>query len=209
MGKRLFLLITASLLSVILAPTSLMATDSFVPLLPNFQDQETILSAKKQVQQASVAPVANQTTFVTEPQAVFAPVEPAQNIKIAGRTLEIVDVPDTIYDAGGHVNRYGGKFLYGHNTGAVFGSLTSMGVGSVFSVTSGGMTRNYQVVNVVIFEKNPSGKLQINGSGSYMYAVSQAIHLGKHYDLSLMTCYGTSYGNGDASHRLVLFANAI
>ena len=38
----------------------------------------------------------------------------------------------------------------------------------------------------------------------------RAIANGKgRYDMVVMTCYGTSYGNGDASHRLVLFANRI
>ena len=72
----------------------------------------------------------------------------------------------------------------------------------------GGVTRNYQVKQVVIFEKN-NDKLQLGGDGSYMGAVAKAKHAGVIYDLSLMTCYGTSYGNGDASHRLVLFASAI
>ena len=62
----------------------------------------------------------------------------------------------------------------------------------------------------MIYEKDvAAGKLRLNGEGSYMYAVAHARHSGVQYDLSIMTCYGTSFGNGDASHRLVIFANAI
>ena len=74
----------------------------------------------------------------------------------------------------------------------------------------GGVNYNYRISNIVIYEKDvEAGKLRINGEGSYMYAVANARHDGVQYDLSIMTCYGTSFGNGDASHRLVIFANAI
>ena len=32
---------------------------------------------------------------------------------------------------------------------------------------------------------------------------------GATYDYILMTCAGTNYGNGDASHRLILMANEV
>ena len=72
------------------------------------------------------------------------------------------------------------------------------------------MTTNYQVAERVIFEKNrDNGRLQIGGNGNYMRGVADAKYGGIQYSISLMTCSGTSYGNGDASHRLVLFANRI
>ena len=86
----------------------------------------------------------------------------------------------------------------------------SLGAGSMFSVTYDGVSRNYVVAKTVIYEKNiETGKLQLNGAGSYMGAVADARNEGVKYDLSLMTCYGVSYGNGDASHRFVIFANEI
>jgi sortase (surface protein transpeptidase) len=135
---------------------------------------------------------------------------PANSITIAGRTIEIVNVASTTVDAGNHVNKYGEKFLYGHNSYNVFGALLGLNSGATFSVTTDGITKNYIVSRAETFEKNrKTGKLQKDGKGSLMYAVSLATYGGASYDLALMTCAGTSYGNGDASHRYVLFANQI
>ena len=134
----------------------------------------------------------------------------ANYIAISGRNISVVDVGSTAVNAGDHVNKYGPRFYYGHNSGAVFGGLINYGVGSGFSIYYDGVMHNYRVAKVMIFEKNVSnGNLQLNGSGSYMRSVSEARSEGVQYNVALMTCYGTSYGNGDASHRLVLFANEI
>lgn len=193
MAKRLFLLTIISLLEVILAPYALMAADSFEVKEPAFNAVETVVE--------SIASV-----VVVEPVYVA----PANSITIAGRTIEIVQVGSTAVDSGNHVNKYGDRFLYGHNSGAVFGGLVNVGVGSVFAVSDGGVATNYRVMDVIIYEKNMSnGLLQINGAGNYMKPVANARGNGVQYDLSVMTCYGTMYGGGDASHRLVIFANAI
>ncbi len=131
-------------------------------------------------------------------------------ISILGKTLSVVYTDTTTADSGNHVNRFRDRFYYGHNSAGVFGNLGSLGIGSTFSITVDGATHNYRVANVVIFEKNTSsGKLQLNGSGSYMNSVAGARYGGRQYSVSLMTCHGTSYGNGDASHRLVVFADEI
>ena len=132
------------------------------------------------------------------------------SISILGKNIAVQDVGDTSVNAGNHVNKYGARFYYGHNSGAVFGGLPNLGVGSTFTITYGGVVRTYRVAKTMIFEKNVSNsRLQLNGEGNYMKSVAGAVSGGVQYDVSLMTCYGTSYGNGDASHRFVIFANAI
>lgn len=204
MGKRLFLLLFSAFVGIFGSPEILMASDDFALTgLNNAGITETV-PIVEEIPEPESTPI---YTYVA-PAPVY--VAPANNIAVAGRTLEIMDVADTTVDAGNHVNKYGARFLYGHNTANVFGGLTSLGVGSTFSVTYGGITTTYQVAKVVIFEKNAgTGQLQLNGTGNYMRSVANAKSDGVQYGLSLMTCYGTSYGNGDASHRWVIFANAI
>ena len=219
MAKRLFLLLISGFIGIISAPEILMASDGFDLIgLDSSGIVETVpIVAEEEPEEEQEEEDNTQTTYhyatyseddYEEPEPVY--VAPNDSITIAGRTLDIVDVSDTTVDAGGHVNKYGDRFLYGHNTSNVFGGLTSLGVGSRFSVTYDGDTTYYAVTQIVIYEKNrDTGKLQLNGAGSYMRSVANAKYDGVQYDLSIMTCYGTSYGNGDASHRLVLFANAI
>ena len=57
-----------------------------------------------------------------------------------------------------------------------------------------------------MFEKNQeNGRLQLDGSGNYMNSVSTAWG----HSIALMTCAGQSLGSGDATHRLVVFADAL
>lgn len=211
MGKRLFLLLFSAFVGIFGSPEILMASDSFTLTgLDNAGITETVPIVEEKT--VAAEPVVDSGNYVTPVYVAPAPVyvAPSNNIAVAGRTLAIVDVADTTVNSGDHVNKYGDRFLYGHNTAGVFGGLTSLGVGSTFSVTYGGVTTNYQVAKIVIFEKNvENGRLQLNGAGNYMRAVANAKNDGIQYGLSLMTCYGTSYGNGDASHRWVIFANAI
>lgn len=202
MARRLFLFLIACFMGTICNPYILAAADyCSVTDLNHANIVETVPIEPEPTPEPAPAPVITVAT---------APVMPVNNIQITGRTIQVVDVPDTAYDSGDHVNRYGGQFYYGHNSSAVFGSLGSLGIGSVFSITLNGVTTNYQVANVVIYEKNPTtGQLQLGGAGDLMLDVAYARSNGVQYSISIMTCAGTSYGNGDASHRLVVFANAI
>ena len=214
MAKRLFLFLILSIIGAFTSVEFLTADDAPVAGQPDFNAVETVEEVSSdstgentQALYVARANSANSGTGVT--YATTSYTAPANNIAIFGRTLEIIDVADTTVSSGDHVNKYGSKFLYGHNTGAVFGNLVNMGVGSTFTVTYGGTVTNYRVAKVMIYEKNvENGRLQLNGSGNYMRGVANAVSDGVNYDLSIMTCYGTSYGNGDASHRLVLFAYA-
>lgn len=225
MAKRLFLLIIFSLISVLNAPSFLAATDTVTisrvnhigtveTVLPPEPEPEPITSTESvsiETYSAS-APVIATTATVPAPAPAPAPtaVTMPNAIAITGRVIPIIDVADTSVDSGDHVNKYGDKFLYGHNSAAVFGGLSSLSVGSIFTVSYSGASTNYQVAKVVLYEKNiETGQLQLNGKGTFMRAVAAARSEGVQYSLSLMTCAGTMYGGGDASHRLVIFANAV
>lgn len=201
MVKNVFLLFIASLMTIVMSPKILSATDDVdLTGVSDAKAVETVIAESEVEPVVTKAPVAG--------YAPAAPVAtPANNIQIAGRSIEIVSVGSTTVDAGNHVNKYG-SLLYGHNSVGVFGGILNMGVGSTFTVTYGGVTTTYRVANAVMFEKN-NGLLQVNGSGNFMDATSRAVYMGTHYSIALMTCAGASYGNGDASHRYVLFANAI
>ena len=210
MGRRLFLFIICSLLGLVNAPEILMASETApVTGLSNVGVVETIPLPEPEPEPEPVIA----TAAVNRPQVAYiAPaaqsveVAPANAISVAGRTIPIVDVADTAVDAGNHVNKYGAKFLYGHNTGAVFGNLTSVGVGNVFTIAYNGTSRNYQVKEVIIFEKTSPTQLSANGRDYRMSYIANG--MGR-YDIVLMTCYGTMLGGGDATHRYVVFANAI
>lgn len=159
---------------------------------------------------ASVAQAPAPVVRVTAPAPIMG-----NSISVAGRTISIVDVADTSVDAGDHINKYGDKFLYGHNSAAVFGGLAGLSVGQTFSVNYNGSVTTYQIANMVTLAKNfDYNILEYPGStGLYNYipSIAKRAQFGKGatYDLALMTCAGASVGNGDATHRLVVFANKI
>lgn len=160
---------------------------------------QAVLASASQAK--TVAPVA--TPVVSEPVTPLA----SNRIVIAGRSLEIVDVANTAVDAGSHVNKYGAKFLYAHNSPSVFGGLVNVNAGDTFSMTYNGAVKQYVVSAKVIYAKSGPTTLSLDGTDIQMSVVAKARYSGTTYDLALMTCYGTMYGNGDASHRLVLFAS--
>lgn len=178
-----------------------------------------------QTQTAPVTQKPVQAAPTTQTQATPA-VTPAPKVKpnqivIGGRTISMTIVKDTRADAGNHVNMYCGsnaacnKFIYGHNSAAVFGNLKNLRVGvDTFTVTLNGVTSTYRIVNKVIYdyELGGNGALRLNGDTSinYMNRTAKAKDNNNvQYDLALMTCHGQSLGSGNATQRLVLFANKI
>ena len=186
---------------------------------------QTKTQTQTQPQTAPVTQKPVQATPATKTPATPA-VTPAPKVKpnqivIGGRTIPMTIVKDTRADAGNHVNMYCGsnaacnKFIYGHNSSAVFGNLKNLRVGvDTFTVTLNGVTSTYRIVNKVIYdyELGGNGALRLNGdiSINYMNRTAKARDNNNvQYDLALMTCHGQSLGSGNATQRLVLFANKI
>ena len=186
---------------------------------------KTQTETKTQTQTAPVTQKPAQATPATEtpvtPAVAPAPKLKPNQIVIGGRTIPMTIVKDTRADAGNHVNMYCGsnaacnKFIYGHNSSAVFGSLKNLRVGvDTFAVTLNGATSTYRIVNKVIYdyELGGNGALRLNGDTSinYMNRTAKAKDNNNvQYDLALMTCHGQSLGSGNAAQRLVFFANKI
>ncbi len=190
MAKRLFLLLISSLIEVVFGANILSATDIVLTKTPGYDAVETVI--EPEIEEPIIEEVSSEQVV-----EYYAPVIP-KNYTVTSVTSEIVEYP-SYYD----IYRTG-KFIYAHNSSNLFGSLGYLNYGEIFTITEGGVTRSYRVMDKVIYEKAANGLL--NGSK----AVTKEVEYNANgYDISMMTCYGMMYGNGDASHRLVLFANAI
>ena len=127
------------------------------------------------------------------------------HISVAGRNLAVTEVSNLVKKPGNATMKYG-KMIYGHNSAEIFGSLKSLGIGSVFSVELNGITTNYRVSEKITFEKASTTTLKFNGQTYTMDALTRNA---KGHSLMLMTCDGQSLGDEDATHRLAVFADAI
>lgn len=217
--KGLLIIFLSSFIGIMSNPEILMASDSVAIHDLDRANETVVVETPVVVAEAPVhsvqtpARVMNTPVVATStpaPVVKEAPVVSKNTISIGGRTLDIVDVSNTSVDAGNHVNKFGDKFLYAHNAANTFGVLYNLGQGSTFSITYGGVTKNYRVETApVIYAKVNGTTLNLNGVDVDMSVVAKKARYSGvgNFDLALMTCYGTSYGNGDASHRLVLFAN--
>lgn len=96
------------------------------------------------------------------------------------------------------------KMIYGHNSAGLLGSLAYRYVGETITITEGGVTNNYVVSAIAMYAKTADGFLE--GDKHLMTSIANTA-LG--HDVALLTCAGTSYGNGDASHRLVVYADRV
>lgn len=205
--------------------TLVKTTVATTPVTTKTTTAQTKPATQTQTQTASVTQKPVQATPTTQtpatPAVAPAPAVKPNQIVIGGRTISMTIVKDTRADAGNHVNMYCGsnaacnKFIYGHNSAAVFGNLKNLRVGvDTFTVTLNGATSTYRIVNKVIYdyELGGNGALRLNGDTSvnYMNRTAKAKDNNNvQYDLALMTCHGQSLGGGNATQRLVLFANKI
>lgn len=215
MLKRLVIMLFSSFLGIIGAPEVLMASENYAPIGLN---SEKMVETIQVVEEPSVEEPVVEEPIAAPAPVYYAPVVPANRIEVGGRTIEMIDSNDTKNDAGRYAARYNEHFIYGHNSATVFDILYRVGVGSTFSITYGGVTTTYQIKNIIIYRKTGDTTLRVDDRNSDIdgedvkmgfVADGQEKYNGRRYSIALMTCYGESYGNGDASHRLVVFANAI
>ena len=133
----------------------------------------------------------------------------------AYRNYNVTKSYDTVVKSPSYQDIYrSNKLVYGHNSSNLLGSAKTLGVNSIFTLTENGITTTYKVADVAIFQKLDdytlgyctSGYNDCTSSTYYMSTFQNAKFMGKTYSVALFTCDGTSLGNGDATHRRVVFA---
>ena len=234
MAKSLFLLI-CSVLSVVMSPMVLTAADSVdVTGVSDVKAVETVALTKEEVISGAVskpkrtgAVLAKSEDEVALEEAIKVEENAAKKVSpvvaakapVAGYVAAQPVKPNyTVTNYIGSISEYlatytnlsysaiykYGKMIYGHNSYNLLGSLRSRTVGEVITITEGGVARDYRVAAVAMYEKTADGNL--NGDPRLMTRIATSA-MG--HDLVLFTCAGTAYGNGDSSHRLAVYVDAV
>lgn len=209
MFKKTLIILLSSFIGIAGSPDFLLASDDVNVLdLDQTKVVQTIIPEPEPEPEPAPAPA---TTVTYTPVYVApTPAAPANHLDIAGRSLTVEYTSDTAVNAGSVVKFYNNRFLYGHNTSYVLGFLPSVGIGQTLSLTYNGVVTYYRVSNKVEYAKTSATTLGIGGVTYKMGHVANGYDPSEvRHSIVIMTCSGTSYGNGDASHRLVLFADAI
>ena len=204
MAKRLFLLLIISLIGVISTPKFLAASDSAkVTNLNTDKVVETVIPPEPEPEPEPEPAYASYVKPATLYAVSYEEPKPAvQNYTVTtyiGSVNEYVNTASNLSYSS--IYKYN-KMIYGHNTGNLLGSLAYRYIGETITITEGGVARSYEVAAIRTYAKTSDGNLE--GDPHLMAKIANTA-LG--YDVALLTCSGTSYGNGDASHRLVVFAN--
>ena len=199
MAKCLFLLLIASFIGVVSAPDFLMA-DNFLVKSPG---ADAVLTVEPEPEpEPEPTPVI--TRVASSPRQPVYAAPALANYAVSFYIGSADEYNNTAYNLSyAGLYKYN-KMIYGHNSRNLLGSLSSRYVGENFTITEGGIARNYVVTKIQTYQKTADGYL--NGDKRLMNQIANTA-LG--YDVALLTCAGTIYGNGDASHRLVVFANAV
>lgn len=184
------------------------------PLVASKPDQTDVMSNLSTEVLAEIAPdieladadlnSSYESTAVYYAPAMTSLVSRTNYISILGRSIDIFTSSDTSINAGNRVaqfirGRYDGRFFYGHNYSHVLGGLAGVPVGSSFSIDLDGIGHNYSVALVVTVPND-------DALANSMSKIAMAKYGGVSYDVAIMTCAGTPYGDGNATHRTILFA---
>lgn len=128
------------------------------------------------------------------------------SISINGRTINIINgcinSSNQLETPTSGAAVYNTRFIYGHNSSDTFGFLKNLSVGTEFSVTLNGTTKRYKIT-----KKDTLTREAFSNSSTRRQVYTASF--GGSFDLSIMTCAGTNYGNGDASHRLIIQASRV
>lgn len=225
MTKRLFLLFCLCLTGSILHPGILAASHDFAPKMPNFDTINTIIwqkeqeIAQKEAEETEKAEINLKNAKNSAEISQSAEFQASSSLRTPVASVPITSAPinytvtRTISSTAEYSATYANlsygdiyrfrKLIYGHNSSNLLGSLAYRTPGEIFTITDGGSITSYQVTAVSIYDKTDNS---LNNDKSLMGRIATSA-LG--YDIALMTCAGTPLGGGDATQRLVVYANRI
>lgn len=210
MAKRLFLILFAGFIGVALNPSFLTADDYLKINQPDFNAVETVLPEPEPVEVKSVAVTnsAPAAATVAQPVATPKPAQPAVpqlvNYTVSYYIGSIDEYVRTAYSLSYNGLYKFRKMIYGHNTANLLGNLPARKVGEIITITEGGVAKKYRIAGAQVYRKTSDGYLEGNSR-----LMNDIANNAMGHDVAFLTCHGTSYGNGDASHRYVVFADAI
>lgn len=169
----------------------------------------TVLSVQPTASATLSTQLATSVASTTSIASAIPPTQPANSIVISDRMLPIFRSSDTKTDAGTQVGHYR-NLLYCHNSATVFGFLADLPLGTTFTVNLDGVSTTYKIVDKLTISRTA---LETNNRMNYLTNsasyVDHSAGISIDADVVLMTCAGTSYGNGDASHRTLVFADKV
>lgn len=176
-----------------------------------------LLSASNSVSLTGINNAGIVETVIPEPEpepVVYANTATSTPVYTAVYVPQVTNYTVTNYSGGfvSEPNYYDiyktNKLIYAHNTGNLLGNLVYRYPGEVFTITEGGVTRNYQVTEIRVYTLMNREILNYNGQNYTMKA--NAISGAAGYDVALMTCYGAyNAALGTSEQRWIVYANAI
>ena len=209
MGKRLFLLLFIGLMGISLTPDFLSADDYFPIKNPEFHAVETKIPEPEPVPEPAPEPVKIIVRQTAAKQAATAAITPPTPQKVNYTVSYYVGSPAEFNSIALNLS-YNGlykyrKMIYGHNSGNLLGNLSNRKVGEIITITENGIVKNYQIASIRTFRKTEDQHLE-NDPNLMTNIANTALG----HDIALFTCAGRVLGkSGDATHRLVVFANQI
>ncbi|MBR3121969.1 hypothetical protein IKF28_00795 [Candidatus Saccharibacteria bacterium] len=155
-----------------------------------------VVNSTSKSDQKTVSNTSNKTTVK---KTTVQPVTPSVQNYTVTRYIGSVEEYTRTFDKLSYNDIYKfRKMIYGHNTSNLLGNLKSRYVGEIIKVTEGGSSKKYRVASVTTYSKADVAKLMNKIANSAMG-----------HDVAFLTCAGTPVGQGDATHRLVVLADAI
>ena len=185
MKKYILMMLFSSFVGIFANPEILSASNSVKTLdLDSSKIVQTVIP--------EVPKVAEEVYVASEPvyEPVYEPRIFSVGVTVDKNDIEVNPSYSDIYQTG--------KLIYAHNTSNLLRGLYDLYSNDTFIIN--GVT--YRVSDRVVYDKTDAYSL--NGSRAVMKNLKNSAY---GHDFALMTCYGTSLGNGDATQRLVIFAD--